>query len=32
MPGATAQAGHCAAVLPLNDIAPRIVRLFSGER
>jgi two-component system chemotaxis response regulator CheB len=30
MPGAVAQAGLCSAVLPLEDIAPNIVRLFSG--
>jgi two-component system chemotaxis response regulator CheB len=32
MPGSVAQAGHCSAVLPLQEIAPRIVRLFSGGR
>src|SRR6202011_5772246 len=32
MPGAAAQAGICAAVLPLNQIAPKLVRLFSGDR
>jgi two-component system chemotaxis response regulator CheB len=32
MPGAAANAGICSAVLPLDQIAPRIVRLFSGER
>jgi len=32
MPGAVAQAGLCSAVLPLEHIAPRIVRLFSGDR
>jgi two-component system chemotaxis response regulator CheB len=32
MPGAAANAGICAAVLPLNQIAPKLVRLFSGER
>jgi two-component system chemotaxis response regulator CheB len=32
MPGAAANAGICAAVLPLNQIAPRLVRLFSGDR
>jgi two-component system chemotaxis response regulator CheB len=32
MPGSAAHAGVCSAVLPLNDIAPRIVRLFSGGR
>jgi two-component system chemotaxis response regulator CheB len=32
MPGAVANAGICAAVLPLNQIAPKLVRLFSGDR
>ena len=32
MPGAVAQAGLCSAVLPLDHIAPKIVRLFSGDR
>ncbi|BBF91664.1 protein-glutamate methylesterase/protein-glutamine glutaminase [Blastochloris tepida] len=32
MPGATAHSGVCSAVLPLNDIAPRIIRLASGDR
>lgn len=32
MPGAVAQAGLCSAVLPLDQIAPRVVRLFSGDR
>lgn len=32
MPGAAAHAGICAAVLPLGDIAPSIVRVFSGDR
>ncbi len=31
MPGAAAHAGACAAVLPLDEIAPRIVRLVTGE-
>jgi two-component system, chemotaxis family, protein-glutamate methylesterase/glutaminase len=30
MPGSVAQAGLCSAVLPLVEIAPRIVQLFSG--
>ncbi|MBM3521645.1 MAG: chemotaxis response regulator protein-glutamate methylesterase [Alphaproteobacteria bacterium] len=30
MPGATAQAGACCAVLPLADIAPMVARLFTG--
>jgi two-component system chemotaxis response regulator CheB len=32
MPGAAVNAGICAAVLPLNQIAPKLVRLFSGDR
>jgi two-component system chemotaxis response regulator CheB len=32
MPGAAANAGVCAAVLPLDQIAPKIVRLFGGSR
>jgi two-component system chemotaxis response regulator CheB len=32
MPGAAAHAGVCAAVLPLAQIAPKLSRLFSGER
>jgi two-component system chemotaxis response regulator CheB len=32
MPGAAAQAGVCTAVLPLDQIAPKIVRVFAGER
>jgi two-component system chemotaxis response regulator CheB len=32
MPGSVAQAGLCSAVLPLDQIAPKIVRLFSGAR
>ena len=32
MPGQVAHAGLCSAVLPLNDIAPRLTRLFAGER
>jgi len=32
MPGSVANAGLCSAVLPLDQIAPRIVRLFSGGR
>ncbi|MCC8942873.1 chemotaxis response regulator protein-glutamate methylesterase, partial [Bradyrhizobium sp. Arg68] len=32
MPGAAANAGICAAVLPLNQIAPKLVRVFSGDR
>ena len=31
MPGSAAQAGICAAVLPLEQIAPQVVRAFSGE-
>jgi len=32
MPGAAANAGICAAVLPLNQIAPKLVRLSAGDR
>lgn len=32
MPGAAANAGVCSAVLPLDQIAPKVVRLFRGER
>src|ERR1700689_2615585 len=32
MPRSVAQAGLCSAGLPLNEIAPRILRLFAGGR
>jgi len=32
MPGQAAQAGVCAAVLPLDQIASKITRLFAGDR
>jgi len=32
MPGAATNAGVCSAVLPLDQIAPKLVRLFSGDR
>ncbi len=32
MPGAAAHAGICAAVLPLDQIGPKLVRVFSGGR
>ena len=32
MPGAAANAGICSAVLPLNQIAPKLVRFFAGDR
>jgi two-component system, chemotaxis family, protein-glutamate methylesterase/glutaminase len=32
MPGAAANAGICAAVLPLGQIGSKLVRLFSGDR
>jgi len=32
MPGQVAHAGLCSAVLPLPEIAPKLVRLFMGER
>jgi two-component system chemotaxis response regulator CheB len=32
MPRSVAQAGLCSAVLPLDQIAPRVLRLLSGDR
>lgn len=32
MPGVAAHAGVCSAILPLDQIAPKLVRLFSGDR
>ena len=32
MPGAAAHAGICAAILPLAQIGPKLVRLFAGDR
>src|ERR1700749_2197532 len=32
MPGAAANAGICAAVLPLNQIASKVARVFAGDR
>jgi len=32
MPGQVAHAGLCSAVLPLDEIAPRLTRLFTGEK
>jgi two-component system chemotaxis response regulator CheB len=32
MPGQVAMAGLCSSVLAINDIAPRLTRLFAGER
>jgi two-component system, chemotaxis family, protein-glutamate methylesterase/glutaminase len=32
MPGAAANAGICAAVLPLGQIGSKLIRLFSGDR
>jgi two-component system chemotaxis response regulator CheB len=32
MPGSAANAGVCSAVLPIDQIAPKIVRLFQGDR
>ena len=32
MPGQVTQAGLCSAVLPLSQIAPKLIRLFAGER
>jgi two-component system chemotaxis response regulator CheB len=32
MPGQVAHAGLCSAVLPIKEIAPRLTRLFAGEK
>ena len=32
MPGAAANAGICAAILPLNQIGAKVNRLFAGDR
>jgi two-component system chemotaxis response regulator CheB len=32
MPGAAAHTGQCSAILPIDDIAPRILKFFHGER
>lgn len=32
MPGAAAHAGICSAILPLDQIASKIIRVFSGDR
>jgi two-component system chemotaxis response regulator CheB len=32
MPGQVAHAGLCSAVLPLQDIAPRLTRIFAGDK
>jgi len=32
MPGQVAHAGLASAVLPLNEIAPKLIRMFAGER
>ena len=32
MPGAAANAGICAAILPLNQIGTKLVRVFAGDR
>jgi two-component system chemotaxis response regulator CheB len=32
MPGSAAHAGLCSAVLPLDQIGPKVVRLFAGGR
>jgi two-component system chemotaxis response regulator CheB len=32
MPGAAASSGICAAILPLNQIAPKVARVFAGDR
>ena len=32
MPRSVAQAGLCSAVLPLDQIAPKVLRVFAGDR
>ena len=32
MPGAVTKAGLCSAVLPLDQIAPKLIRLVCGRR
>jgi two-component system chemotaxis response regulator CheB len=32
MPGSAVEAGVCSAVLPLDQIAPKVVRLFLGAK
>jgi two-component system chemotaxis response regulator CheB len=32
MPGSAAHAGVCSAVLPLDEIAPKLLRIFAGDR
>jgi two-component system chemotaxis response regulator CheB len=32
MPGAAAHTGQCSAVLPIDDIAPKIIKLIHGDR
>ena len=32
MPGAAVGAGACSAILPLDQIAPKVVRLFLGSK
>ncbi len=32
MPGAAAQAGVCAAIMPLPQIGSKVLRMFKGER
>ena len=32
MPGPAANAGVCSAVLPIDQIGPKLVRLFQGDR
>jgi two-component system chemotaxis response regulator CheB len=32
MPGSAANAGVCSAVLPIDQIAPKLLRLFQGDR
>ena len=32
MPGSAAHAGVCSAVLPLDEIAPKLLRILAGDR
>ena len=32
MPGSAVEAGVCSAVLPLDEIAPKVVRLLRGAK
>jgi chemotaxis response regulator CheB len=32
MPGAAVHTGLCSGVLPIDDIAPKVIKLMNGER